>query len=112
MSIRQNIGDVFKTEAVCLRMHEAFEKTDITKENLLVGYKGGVLMGMSRHHPNPFKKMGFFNDGKKLLERAIAVAPESMEMRFLRLTIQTNLPSFLGYSDSYTGSNLLLGVQR
>lgn len=99
MEIRQNIGDVFKTESTCLQFKESFDKTDISKNNLLLGYKGAVELGMARHHPNPFKKMGYFGDGKELLEKSISIDPENIELRFLRLTIQTNLPTFLGYSD-------------
>ena len=98
MKIRKNIGNVFKTEAVCLEMKEIFDSTDISKNNLLLGYKGAVEMGMARHHPNVFKKMGFFGDGKDFLEESIENDQENIELRFLRLTIQTNLPSFLGYS--------------
>ena len=99
MEIRMNIGEVFKTEQVCLDFKAAFDKTDISKNNLLLGYKGAVELGMARHHPNPFKKMGYFGDGKEWLEKSISIDPESIELRFLRLTIQTNLPTFLGYSD-------------
>lgn len=98
--IRQNVGEVFKTESVCLKMYEAFEKTDCSTNNLLVGYHGAVLLGMARHDANVFKKMSFFNDGKDLLEKSIKVDPENIELRFLRLTIQTHMPAFLGYSES------------
>ncbi|MFM1875136.1 MAG: hypothetical protein RL266_873 [Bacteroidota bacterium] len=99
-SARKNIGEVFKTEAVCLKMHSAFQKADITGNNLLLGYKGAVELGMARHDPNPFNKMSFFSDGKADLEKAISKDPENLELRFLRLTIQTHIPSFLGYSDN------------
>lgn len=98
--VRSNIGDVFKTEATCLRIHDRFEKTDISGNNILRGYKGAVLLGLARHHANVFKKMGFFSDGKELLEKSIETEPENIELRFLRLTIQANLPSFLGYSEN------------
>jgi len=98
--IRQNIGEVFKTDSVCTKMYEAFEKTDISSNNILLGYKGAVELGMARHHPNVFKKMGFFNDGKEKLEKSIEKDPKNLELRFLRLTIQTHLPTFLGYSDN------------
>ena len=98
-NVRLNIGEVFKTDTVCMKMYETFEKTDISGSNLLLGYKGAVEMGVGRHHPNVFKKMGFFNDGKKKLEQSIENDPKNLELRFLRLTIQTNLPSFLGYGD-------------
>ncbi len=99
-SIRQNIGEVFKTDTVCMKMYEAFEKTDISKSNLLLGYKGAVELGMARHDPNVFKKMGYFNDGKENLEKSIEKDPANIELRFLRLTIQTYLPAFLGYGES------------
>lgn len=98
--IRQNIGEVFKTDTVCTKMYEMFEKTDISSNNLLLGYKGAVQLGMARHIPNVFKKMGYFNDGKGNLEKSIENDPENIELRFLRLTIQTHLPPFLGYSDN------------
>jgi hypothetical protein len=112
--IRENIEGVFKTEEVCLRLHQEFESADISQSILLQGYKGGVLMGMARHHINPFKKMSFFNDGKKLIESAISIEPENLELRFLRLTIQTNLPEFLGYSESKKKDKafVLVGLEK
>lgn len=100
MDIRKNIGEVFKTESVCLRFHELFEKTDISKSNLLLGYKGAVELGMARHDANVFKKMGWFGDGKENLEKSIKNDPQNIELRFLRLTIQANLPEFLGYNEN------------
>lgn len=100
MSVRQNVGEMFKTEDVCLKLYDAFEKTDCSKNNLLVGYHGAVLLGMARHDGNVFKKMSYYNDGKELLEKSIDVDPDNIELRFLRLSIQTHMPSFLGYSES------------
>lgn len=100
MSVRKNVGEMFKTEDVCLKLYDAFEKTDCSKNNLLVGYHGAVLLGMARHDGNVFKKMSYFGDGKDLLEKSIQVDPDNIELRFLRLTIQTHMPSFLGYSES------------
>lgn len=97
LDIRKNIGEVFNTESVCIRFYELFEKTDVGQNNLLLGYKGAVEMGMARHHPNVFKKMSLLGDGKEKLEKSIANDPKSIELRFLRLTIQTYMPAFLGY---------------
>ncbi len=98
--VRQNVGEMFKTEEVCLNIYNAFEQTDYQDNNLLLGYHGAALLGMARHAPNVFKKMSFFSDGKELLEKSIDMDHDNVELRFLRLTIQTNIPSFLGYSDS------------
>lgn len=98
-SIRKNIVEIFTAEDVCVSMFNAFERADVSDNSLLLGYKGAIELGMARHNTNPFKKMSFFSDGKKHLEEAIATDRENIELRFLRLTIQVNLPTFLGYSD-------------
>ena len=98
--VRNNTREMFSTESVCLNIYNAFEQTDYQEENLLLGYHGATLLGMARHDPNPFKKMSHFSDGKKLLEKAISRDSNNLELRFLRLTIQTYMPSFLGYDES------------
>lgn len=98
--VRKNVGEMFKTEEICVKIYEAFERTDYKDDNLLLGYHGATLIGMARHDSNVFKKMSFFNDGKELLEKSIDMDHDNMELRFLRLTIQTHMPSFLGYSEN------------
>jgi hypothetical protein len=67
---------------------------------LLFGYKGVATMLMAKHVFFPFSKLYYFNKGKKMLDRAIDADAENVELRFLRFTIQTNVPTFLGYSDN------------
>jgi len=99
--VRQNIASVFSDEEVCDRLNKAFEKADLKGNVLLEGYRGGLLIGLAKHRTNPIKRLGYLSDGKELLENSIARSnmEQSVELRFLRLTIQTNLPSFLGYND-------------
>jgi hypothetical protein len=67
-------------------------------DNLSLGYKGSGLMIMAKHSLNPYHKLNYFNAGKKLLEEAIKNDPENPELRYLRLAIQVNIPSFLNYT--------------
>ena len=39
-----------------------------------------------------------FEEGKRLMETQIKRDPQSLELRFLRLSIQLNAPTLLGYS--------------
>jgi len=56
---------------------------------------------MECHHSyNPVAKLKYFNEGKIYLEKAIAQASNNVELHFLRFTIQTNLPGFLGYKSN------------
>ncbi len=62
-------------------------------------YRGAGLATTANCTSWPLSKISRFNDGKKLLEGAIQEMPESLEIRFLRYTIQKNIPSFLGYDN-------------
>jgi hypothetical protein len=74
-----------------------------------VGYTGAVNMILAKFLYNPINKLESFNKGKDLLELAIKEAHDDVELRFLRYTIQSNTPSFLGYnSDMKTDKAFLL----
>ena len=64
---------------------------------LLSGYKGSATMMMAKYVFNPFSKMSYFNKGKHILEKAINVEKNNVELRFLRYCVQRNIPFFLGY---------------
>ncbi len=71
-----------------------------TPTTLQEGYHGLVEAMMAEHAFNPMKKLSYFNNGKDRLENAIKKKNGSVELRYLRLGIQLNVPSILGYSDS------------
>lgn len=97
--LRLNIGEVFVSDSLCYRFEKRIEKADVSQDNTLLGYKGAVWMARARHAANPMHKLSYFNQGKGWLEAALIKEPENVELRFLRLTIQVNVPSILGYSD-------------
>lgn len=95
---RKAIAVIFQQEEASNAISARFEGVDVAGQPLLLGYKGAVVMAQGRHAPNPFKKLSIFNEGKQMLDAAIAEDPASVELRFLRLSIQVNVPSILGYS--------------
>ncbi len=72
------------------------------------GYYGAGKMIMARYYLNPFLKLNTFNEGKKILEASIKNDTAVVELRFLRLTIQINTPSFLGYNSDIKKDKLFL----
>ena len=48
---------------------------------------------------NPFSKISQIGKYQREMERAITADPDNIEIRFLRLAIEYNLPSFLGMSE-------------
>lgn len=74
---------------------------DKTTDNdpVLNGYRGCTLMIEANYLLNPISKLNYFNKGKEILEKAIKVNDDNIELRYLRFTIQSECPSILGYSD-------------
>lgn len=89
-----------KDEASCKALLKKVENINHDKEPVLAGYKGCATMIMAEHSYNPAKKLSFFHEGKDILDQAILNNSSNAELRFLRFTVQTNAPSFLGYNKS------------
>lgn len=83
-------------------------KNATESEAILLGYKGGANMAMANHVVLPTSKLSSFNTGKEMLEKAIKAVPYSIELRFIRFSIQCNVPSFLGYSGNLLGDKIML----
>ncbi len=62
-----------------------------------LAYTGAGTILKARYCFNPYTKLQHFKVGKEILESAIARDTQNVETRFLRYTIQKNLPSILGY---------------
>lgn len=63
-------------------------------------YKGALTMVKAKYSFSPFKKYTAFKKGKSMVEKAFVSDSNNVEIRFVRFTLQTNLPAFLGYSDN------------
>lgn len=105
------VRDMYKKapgkESHCKGLLKLLE-TATPNQPLLYGYKGCATMIMAKHSFNPFNKLSFFKKGKNILETAINKDPENIELRYLRLAVQINTPSFLGYKDDIKNDKLFL----
>jgi hypothetical protein len=53
----------------------------------------------AKYAVNPLEKWNSFSKGKTLLQKSVGKEPLNVEIRFLRLAMQSKSPSFLGYSE-------------
>ncbi len=95
-------------EASCKKLITVLQSFDESNNPLFAGYKACATMMMANYFFNPFSKLSNFYKGKKLLEKAIEIDKENIELRFLRFSVQTNIPSFLGYKSSIAQDKSLL----
>ena len=75
------------------------EHVDEDAKPVFRAYRGAGLATTANCTTWPVSKISRFNKGKDLLEGAVAEVPENLEVRFLRYTIQKNIPRFLGYDN-------------
>lgn len=101
-------GCLYSSNVQLARIHFTKVKNDEQIDTLLVllqkenspianAYKGAYTIMKAKYVSSPFKKYAFFNEGKNLLEKAVAKSPDNIEIRCLRALIQVNLPKFLNY---------------
>ena len=69
------------------------------KSALQLGYLGAYQTIWANHVFNPIAKWSTFKKGKNNLENAIQMDADNIELRWLRLSIQSNIPGFLNYND-------------
>jgi hypothetical protein len=68
------------------------------KSALLTCYLGVVEALKAKHAWNPYYKVKYLNDSQKTLQQAVNADPDNMEIRFMRFSIEHNVPGFLGYN--------------
>jgi hypothetical protein len=59
-------------------------------------YMGALLALKAKHTWNPYAKLRYLNDAEKTLGEAVNNDPENLEIRFLRFSVECNVPAFLG----------------
>ena len=62
----------------------------------------------AKYAVNPINKLDKFNKGKSMIQSAIKLDSLDLEMRFIRFSVQNNLPAFLGYHDELSADRNFL----
>ncbi len=75
-------------------------KNQASQQTVFTAYKASGLMMNAKYVLNPLDKLSTFSKGKNLMEQTVTKDPTNLEIRFLRLAMQANTPSFLGYADA------------
>lgn len=78
------------------------ELSSITSENnsVLLAYRGAVKTLKAKFAKKVKEKKEYFKEGAELIESAMAMDANNIEIRYIRLTVQENAPKFLKYHDN------------
>lgn len=63
-----------------------------------LAYYGSAQTLLGKHAWNPYQKLAHLRSGMQVISRATKKAPDDLEIRFLRFSIEHYLPAFLGMS--------------
>lgn len=97
MEIRSLYEESAKSKAAAEQLQKLLSEVNDQSAPLLVCYKGVAEMIQAKYAFSPVSKWSSFKKGKKLIEASVVRDTAGIEMRYLRFTVQTNLPGFLGY---------------
>ncbi len=98
---------LFKADAQ--QFNKLLLSVDSSSAPVLCCYKGAAEMIAAKYAINPIIKLQRFNAGKAWISAAVKRDTLALEMRFVRFSIQSNLPVFLGYrEDIGTDKDFLL----
>jgi hypothetical protein len=75
---------------------------------VVLAYKGCAIAMSAEYSFNPFTKLSRFNEGKDLIENAVAAKPADPEIRFLRLGVQIFAPGFLNYNGQISADTKII----
>jgi tetratricopeptide (TPR) repeat protein len=67
------------------------------RDALVLGYKGAAEAIRARD-ASMFNKLNYVQEATRTFEQAVNLDPQNPEIRFLRFSVESNLPAFLGLS--------------
>ncbi len=101
-SVRQDYKNAVKSKEIAVLLNKKLAKVTKGNNKTLVAYKGATLTLLSKQQKAIKNKKPFFKNGVSLIEYAIKKEPNNIEIRFIRLSIQQNIPKFLKYNKHIT----------
>lgn len=69
-----------------------------SSDPLVQAYIGSLEALKAKHARNPYYKLSYLAQFDKTIRAAVKKAPDNLEIRFLRFSVQYYVPEFLGYS--------------
>lgn len=68
------------------------------RSSLINGYMGTLQALKAKHTWNPYYKIKYLNGAEKTFKSAVTGDPTNIEIRFMRFSVEHNVPGFLGYT--------------
>lgn len=105
---RKSFWDMGEKKITATEFFNKFQNQE-PGDPVLMAYKGAAQAASAAQVSGVMNKLDAFKQGKKLIEKAVALSPKNWEVRFIRFTTQMNAPSMLGYNNMDEDRKFFLG---
>ncbi|QCX01484.1 hypothetical protein FGM00_15725 [Aggregatimonas sangjinii] len=96
-AVRADYRSASENQEEAEKLYTELASVSDTDEVLLLGYKGATATLMAKYAKGVSAKTAYFKEGKGLIEQAISTAPDNIELRYIRLSVQENAPKIVRY---------------
>lgn len=76
------------------------------RAGVINAYRGTLEALKAKHAWNPYYKIKYLNNAENTFKQAVAQDPHNIEIRFMRFSVEHNVPGFLGYTKNLTADKL------
>ncbi|KAA9339096.1 hypothetical protein F0P96_00215 [Hymenobacter busanensis] len=96
-ALRRQFHEAATDETAGRRFHQLMSQYT-ERDAVVLAYKAASEAIMAKHTGGLFDKMDRVKAASRQFDEAVSLAPQQPEVRFLRFSIESNLPGFLGAS--------------
>lgn len=96
-AIRKHLVTALKSSEVTDSLFKVLDAQK-HKNGLTTGYIATLQALKAVHSWNPYNKIKYLNRAERDYKQAVTLDPHNMEIRFMRFSVEHNVPGFLGYN--------------
>jgi hypothetical protein len=94
--IRKEFNLALEDENKATLLHSQLSNLKPASNTLQYAYLGATEALLAKYAFNPFSKMSYVNSALDKLNMAVALSKNDIEIRYMRFTVESNMPAFLG----------------
>jgi hypothetical protein len=79
-------------------LYEQLTKLQPLNNSMQYAYLGATEALLAKHSFNPFSKLSYVNSAMNKLNKAVSLNINNIEIRYMRFSVEANMPSYLGYN--------------
>ncbi len=97
--IRQQFFEGWEGSCGAQSLADKLSVIETEGDPVFLAYRGAAESTLANCEFFPWNKLKQFNKGREQIEKAVKLNPENYEIRFIRFTVQSNIPGILDYNN-------------